>query len=103
MQRVCVTRMPLPQVWLELLPCHFTLSDSVQSPSPFARHALSCDSTVSDLVLADLFAFTVSIPGQQQLVLCSSNEKERLQWRLAFTCGAPPIIFPRIVFELCLS
>ena len=94
--------MTLPQVWLELLPCLFTLSDSVQSPCPFARHAITCDSTVSDLVLGDLFAFTVSVPGQQQLVMCSSNEKERLQWRLAFTCR-PPSPYPRIVFEVCLS
>ena len=35
--------------------------------------------------LGDLFAFSVNIPGQQPLIMCTSNEKERLQWRLAFT------------------
>lgn len=35
--------------------------------------------------LGDLFAFAVVIPGQQTLIMCTSNEKERLQWRLAFT------------------
>ena len=48
-------------------------------------YALTSNSTVSDTQLGDLFAFTVVIPGQQPVVLCTSNEKERLQWRLAFT------------------
>jgi hypothetical protein len=40
---------------------------------------------VVDVQLGDLFAFSVNIPGQQPLIMCTSNEKERLQWRLAFT------------------
>jgi hypothetical protein len=40
---------------------------------------------LSDVKLDDLFAFSFSSPGQQPAVLCSSNEKERLQWRLAVT------------------
>jgi hypothetical protein len=40
---------------------------------------------VGDLQIGDLFAFSVDIPGQQPLVLCTSNEKERLQWKLALT------------------
>ena len=40
---------------------------------------------MNDVKIDDLFAFSFSIPGQEPVVLCSSNEKERLQWRLAFT------------------
>ncbi len=40
---------------------------------------------MGNLEIGDLFAFSIVIPGQQPLVLCTSNEKERLQWRLAFT------------------
>ena len=90
-----------------MLPGLFTFSDSVQSAQPFARsghsfhlmllcsaaetllrHSLTSNSTFSDLQMGDLFAFSVSIPGQQPLVMCSSNEKERLQWLLAFTYSA---------------
>ena len=49
------------------------------------RHCLTSDSTINDMQLGDLFAFAVVIPGQQTLIMCTSNEKERLQWRLAFT------------------
>ncbi len=87
-----------------MLPGTFTFSDSVQSPLPFSRFAstsrlarlqfltstflrfsLTSSTIVSDEHLGDLFAFSVVVPGQQPVVMCTSNEKERLQWRLAFT------------------